>query len=155
MLGGVLRVAFELRHLGLGAGELEMAGRLELDVLAEPLVELVPERPRPARERQLRQMPALLAHAAEVDAARARAAKILLQQSDAQSGRSQCGRRRTAGDPAADDRHVDSQLFGHDGLARIGIGLTGGWQRKRPMLSMSAPQARASSSAAASPHSRP
>ena len=132
-----------------------MTGGLELDVLAEPLVELVPERPRPARERQLGEVAALLAHAAEIDAARAGAAQALLEQRDRQPGLAQRDGRGAAGDAAADDRDVDAQALAHGALATIGIGLTGGWPRRRPTRSRSLPQARARSSAAASPQTRP
>jgi hypothetical protein len=57
--------------------------------------------------------------------------------------------------PPADDRHVDTQAFGHEALASIGMGLTGGCDRKRPMLSIPASHACASSSAAAAPHILP
>jgi hypothetical protein len=119
-------MAFELSHLGVGAGELDMAGRQELNILAETLIERVPERPRSSRERELRQVPPLLADATEIDAARTGAAKTLLEQDDAQSGRPQRACGGAARDPAADDRDVGMQALGHEASTRIGIGLTGG-----------------------------
>jgi hypothetical protein len=53
VLGDVARMAFELGRLAVGAGELQVAAGFELDILAEPLVELVPERPCAPCERQL------------------------------------------------------------------------------------------------------
>src|SRR4051812_40620685 len=132
-----------------------MPGNLELDILAEGLAHPIPQRVRPARQRQLGEVATLLAHAAEVDAARSGAAKALLQQHDRESRLPQRGRGGAAGDAAADDRDVGAQTLGHGAPPRIGIGFTGGWPRRRATLSMSAPQARVRSSAAAWPQTRP
>ena len=114
-----------------------MAGRLELDVLAEHLVELVPDRRATARERQLGEVAALLAHAAEIDAARAGAAHPLLEQHDGHPGLAQRDGSGAAGDAAADDRDIGRETLRHGALPRTGIGLTGGWPRSRPTLSTS------------------
>ena len=120
------------------------------------LVEPVPDRARAPRERQLGEVAPLLANAAEIDAARAGAA-----QRPSRAPRPSARRWRSAtaaAQPAMPPPmivDVDLQALGHAAPPRTGIGLTGGWPRRRPTLSRSVPQARASSSAAASPQTRP
>src|SRR5204863_9028337 len=106
VLGSDARIALELPQIVLRARELEVTGRLELDVFAEPFGEPVPERPRAPRERQLGEVAALLTNAAKVDAARTRAAQILLEEDDGQPRLAQGDGGSAAGDAAADDRDV-------------------------------------------------
>jgi hypothetical protein len=94
-------------------GELEVAGRLEFDILTEPFGQPVPERARPARQWQLGEVATLLADAAEVDAARARAAETLVEDDDRQPRVAQRDGGGAAGDAAADDRDVDAQSLAH------------------------------------------
>ena len=126
VLGGVAGVALELRHVGFGAGELDMAGCLELNILPEHLVELVPDRAGAPRQRQLDETAPLLPNAAEIDAARAGPAGALLQEHDLEPDPAQRDRGRAAGDAAADDGHVRREALGHGTPPRTGIGLTGG-----------------------------
>ncbi len=148
MLARHLGVALQLRHVGLGARDLDVPGRLELHVLAEQLIEIVPQRPRPARERQLGRMPPLLANAAEIDAACAGAAQALFQHRDRESGLAQGDSSRARRGAAANDRDVDCQALGH-GSPPIGSGFTGGLPRRRPTAAMSFATVRARISAAA------
>src|ERR1700751_635280 len=95
-------------------------------------------RPHIARER--REMPPLLAHAAEIDAARLRSDRALLREADAQAVAAELQRRGAALDAAADDCHVDAKSFRHGELVHgMGIGFTGGWPRRRPTSAIGRP----------------
>jgi hypothetical protein len=74
MFTRTLGVSLQFRHVGLGAREFDMSGRLELDILAEKVIEVTPQRLCPAGQRQFGEMPPLLAHASEIDATGTRAA---------------------------------------------------------------------------------
>jgi hypothetical protein len=116
VLGDVARMAFELGHLVVGAGELQVAAGFELDILAEPLVELVPERPCAPCERQLgevapcwRTPPKLTPLAPAPHSAFSSSATV-------RPGFAQRDRGGAARDAAADDRDVDAQALRHVAL---------------------------------------
>src|SRR5260370_28744542 len=78
MFGRNPGIGLQLRHIGLAPRELQMAARLELAIRADDVGEAKPKLARAPGERQLRRVAALLAHAAEIDAARLAAAGTLL-----------------------------------------------------------------------------
>src|SRR5437868_4458367 len=125
-----------------------MPARLKLHILAKQAVEIVPERARAARQRQLDEIAALLAHAAEIDPARAGTAQPLFQHGNRQSGLAQRDRSPTGRDAAADDCDVDVEPLAH-GSPPTGIGLIGGLPRSRPTAATSMATVRARTSAAA------
>ena len=128
----------------------------EFAVGADQLGKPSPHFARATRKRQLGEMPALLAHAAEIDAARLRSQRAFFQQTDAEAVAAEvecCG---ASGDAAADDRDIDAYALRHRGLDHgSGIGLTGGCARKRPTAATSCRDSVANSSAAAALHIRP
>ena len=106
--------------------------------------EAVPQLSRARGDRQFDELAPLLPHAAEIDAAGARAAEPLFDHRDAHARLFQrnCGGERQY--PAAGDGDIDVDPFAHASASSIGIGLTGGLPRSRPTAAMSQPRASAS-----------
>ena len=117
-----LPISFELRHVGVGARELDVAGRRELAIAADDLREPVPHRARASRERQFGERAALLAHAAVIDAARLAAAQPAFEQNDRRAAPAQVQCRRAAGGAAADDRDIGDETLGHGRALQNGSG---------------------------------
>ncbi len=136
MLARALGVTLQLRHVGFGTRELDVPARLELDILAELAAEIVPQDSRTPRERQFGEMTALLAHAAEIDAAGASAAETLFQHRHREPRLAQRHRGGAGGNSAADDRDIDHKTLAH-GRPPTGIGLIGGLLRRRPTAATS------------------
>ncbi len=127
-----------------------MAGDGEFAVGADEAGQLGPKPPGAPGQGQLAQRAALLAHAAEIDAARPLPREVALQEQDREPLAAKMERRRGAGDAGAQHDGI-----GPDHRSSTAKGFTGGWPRSRPTAESSTPRAAARISAAAPAQSRP
>ncbi len=98
-------------HVGFAARDLEVARAQVLAVGADGFAQAAPDAMRTLRQWQLAHRTALAPHAAVVDAARARAAQVALQQHHADAHLPQGERGGCADDAAADDGDVRAQCL--------------------------------------------
>ncbi len=153
-------------HVLFAARQFEVARALVLAVDADQLAQVAPYLMRPLRQGQLRQRTALTPHAAVIDAAGVRSAKITFQQGDPLTLQGQRQGCRGADNAAADDNRIGFNQCAHGCVSTDcfsmgciprpkGSGLIGAWPRRRPTCSTDRPLSRAMISAAARPHIRP
>lgn len=100
------RPDLDARHMLAPIADLDMAGELDLAILADQRLDLLPLAEGTQAQRQFALGPAIAAQAAKIDPARLRADGAAFQQHDAGAAPGEVIGGADAGNAAADDRHI-------------------------------------------------